>query len=167
MTYWLHQNFKGAFNPNSKNDAFEDHHTRVIEEKYHPFFKFTTTRNPYDRVLSRFLIMKENARRGIRISHPARFNFLEYVRWTEIHKDAPQFWTQIRMIESLGTGIEMCLKIECIGQELQRLPFFRAGLTEFPKVKHPVYDPDDYYCDESRQLVGYLHKRDFEVFRYS
>ena len=150
-----------------------------IQTKYDVsnYYKFTFTRNPWDRFVSTFFYLKKN-NKNEKLLNEARkkvcnYSFASFVK--ELHLEKNQFSKhyfihfrpQIHFLESMD-NIDFIGRFENIQEDFDvvcdKIGISHQELPHFNRVKHKHYT--EYYDDETRQIVAKMYAKDIEYFGY-
>lgn len=134
-------------------------------------YKFSFSRNPYDRAVSLYAYLKHR-----RNKVPGDWTFLDFCRRIsdgDIHpigvynvRVFSQCNPQVRWIENIS--MDYIGKQENLESEIEtiasRLGIENRGLTRANESPRSHYI--EYYCEESRDIVQHFYREDFEYFGY-
>jgi hypothetical protein len=134
------------------------------------YFKFSFVRNPWDRAVSQFHFMKRRPDLrefiGLRLDDPFR-KYLDLIRkkrhvqWEEQHKfimnDHGEFLVDFQgRFENYKQDV---------GFVLEKLGLSGKAVPHVNRTPHSAYQ--EYYDEESMEIVRLLYKRDIALFGYS
>lgn len=142
----------------------------VGEDIYNSYFKFTFVRNPWDKAVSQFSYMKD--RKDLRdfIGMKEKTTFKEYlyliqkkkhIQWEPQYdfifdRDGNIMVDKIGRLETFESDVKEIIQI--LGLSIDSIPHAK-------KSKRKNYE--EYYDDESREIVLDLYRKDVEFLGYS
>lgn len=154
--------------------------------EFKDFLKFSFVRNPYSRVVSLF---EDKVRRGPGThweipfwSQHKKSSFVEFVRFLSEGNNylfdrhsQPQylnlnklngFLPEVKYLNFIG-------RVETFDEDLKKLcQLIGFRLNEYPKKNiskesdKMFGDYKDYYCEESKNIISQIYKKDLELFKY-
>ena len=134
---------------------------------YKSAFKFTFVRNPLSKTVSAFLFVGKAL--GYR-----EFNertFLHFVK-TQLHYVDLVTLPQTYFLNNDSVGLaefDFIGKFENFREDILHLSkIFGIKIDKIPVINNSKYERkwEDFYCDESYQIVQKMYKTDFEVLKY-
>lgn len=145
---------------------------------FNTYYKFTFVRNPWDRLLSAYLFLKEGGLHNNDALWAAKElqqfkTFDEFVKnWvnkTNIGKGI-HFVPQYKFITIGGKiAVNDVYKMENINRDFQRICKklnIHRDLPILNKTKSKTGDYKKYYNKETRNIVGKVYEKDVEIFKY-
>lgn len=146
--------------------------THIPEEIWNTFHKVTAVRNPYDRLVSEYCWRRRHLRTR------AEKTFLDFLRNAESIVATNRFdrpyedhlIPQIRYFDNVAYDLVIRYEqlreayvtlLELLNLDEQRFPLRKANVTR--KVGVPY---QQYYNDESKQIVQRMYKEDLDYFNY-
>jgi len=145
----------------------------VGERRWRRLFTFSVVRNPWDRTVSQYHFRIQTGQTGMGVDPPS---FGEWVRGTFGEQD-PAFYDdsrflapQYRWISDAEDRIlvDQVCRLESIEEDFGRICErigIEAILPHLNRTRRAPYQ--DYYDDETRDIVGQWFVRDTELFGYS
>jgi len=177
-TFFLNSNFN--IQPEKHTTIHEI--KRKFPEIYNSYRKFTIIRNPYDRIISWYFYLKENAENLMGSDIPTLMSEpslsssaikpitmidVEFIEWI---KKPFKFWPQPPFSHYLDPQhiwldkTVMILKYENLKKELNEFFEKEINLPITNKTKHDHYS--NYYNRESLDIINDRYKEDFEKYNY-
>tara|TARA_R110002020_G_scaffold233909_2_gene445769 strand:- start:500 stop:1009 length:510 start_codon:yes stop_codon:yes gene_type:complete len=158
----------------NKPSYFGDHKTLKQKKGWHDnYFKFTFTRNPWDRFLSCYCYFKAFGRRQGPDIHSGRIinkfkNFKDFVISFDTVKKklrAPHFKPQVHWLDE---RLDFIGKLENLEDDFHsvcdKIGIPRRNLPHANKSKHTHYT--EYYDDETREIIAQKYWQDIEYCGY-
>jgi len=156
------------------------------KEEFDSYFKFSFVRNPWDRLLSAYVFLKQGGmndddRRWWREQDLDRYrDFDDFVsNWvdrdnveTSLHL-LPQYrylcapFTQTICVDFVGSYEHLDRDYAHVRERLGLPPDELLHLNKTPAAKKPERDFRDYYTAETREIVEHVYREDIELFKYS
>jgi hypothetical protein len=142
--------------------------SQIPRDVWESYFKFSITRNPWDRIVSLFTWKRRNDRSKVNSNAGERFaqirqDFLKFVHNDWDNNDGYYLIDNelcvdyvIRYESLIADFREVCKQIRL---EEIALPHLKTG---FRNDRHY----SEYYVDESRKIVGDRHANDIRLFGY-
>ena len=124
---------------------------------FNSYFKFCVVRNPYDKMVSLYNMIK--SRRGLNMSFNdlvRKKNCVNYKRYFIDNKSCIDFYIRF---EFLHEDLEKVCKKLNIEYDISKLPKFKSDYRKDNDYKK-------YYNEELKQIVYDKHKKEFELFGY-
>lgn len=162
-------------------------HTTVSEyqiaftkSEFDGMFKFTFVRNPWDRVLSAFMFLKNGGRNKTdlawSVKHLSEFQTFEdfvkgFVDTKNIYSGI-HFVPQYRFVttHNLKIAVDFVGRFESITEDYNHISDvlgFGSTLTEANKTREKADDYRRYYSSETADIVADAYKIDIELFGYN
>lgn len=181
------RNKQCLFGPDGKGD-FLQHMTwtqimNLKKGKFDPndFYKFTFVRNPYTRLISdyhwckgwfkhKWVLNSDNAKVGFK-------SFDEYIYVIQQHyelRSPENIWSHFRPAYEFVYDKDLSLQVDFVGHVENFQDDYSHVLENIGKTKKDTvmkktpkrYNIQEYYNQESLNIVNELFKKDFEVFGY-
>jgi hypothetical protein len=183
--YWFNRDERGQWVHKSMNaDGFSQHdsaagvRSKVAPEVWNKYFKFSITRNPWDRVVSNFSWEARNkpALRPVRRwYHRVGVPFDEFRETARLFRQfAAGEWTTNDRFYVLDGGlcVDFVMRYERLGDDLAEV-CRRVGLPplELPHLKSGLRKAErgyaEYYDEASKAIVAERHCNDIRLFGYT
>ena len=167
----------------SNNQLIEFEHN-IPTEVFQNLYKFSFVRNPFDRAVSAWAYMQR--RRYIRISKKYKLNnctfvdFWKRVQDSQLNFTDPEQWDDltwhlspmyIHLINQQNKlGIDFIGKVENIKSDFNKVcKHLNANkIVNLPVLRKTNHrKPQDYYTNETIEIVSKLYERDFKEFQYN
>jgi hypothetical protein len=172
---WIHtaMNAEGF----SQHDSAADIRKKVGSEVWDSYFKFSITRNPWDRVVSNFSWEARNKpalRPARRWYHRLGIRYDEFRESTKLfHRFVAGEWTTNDRfyIADGALCVDFVMRYEHLADDLAEV-CRRAGMppVELPHLKSGLRDTGrgyaDYYDEASKAIVAERHHNDLRLFGY-
>lgn len=140
----------------------------VGEPRFSSYFKFTVVRNPFDRLVSQFIYMRQRPDLRDFIGMPERASFEAYVNLI-CRRSHVQWEAQSSFLYDDGTLlVDFVGRFERIADDMARV-FERLGLDrpELPHLNRSDRSPyRRYYTDDLRLQVENMYEDDLVRFGY-
>lgn len=144
---------------------YDGHHVPLYElkktypdiyRKRNDYFKFSFTRNPWDKLVSAWKFLQR------RKYKPSKCNFKEFVKKNTV-------WIGVEMNTiDFSNGCDFIGKFENLQEDFdficEKIGEPKKKLGHFNKTKHDHYT--SYYDDETREIVQKKYAKDIEYFGY-
>ena len=141
------------------------------------YYKFTFTRNPWDRFVSAFFYLKKNDKDEELLNEARKkvsnYSFASFVKELRLEKNQLNhdhflhFRPQIHFLESLD-NIDFIGRFENLQEDFNTIcdktGIPRQTLPYTNETKHKHYT--EYYDDETKQFVAERYAKDIEYFNY-
>lgn len=182
--YWFNRDDRGDWIHKSMNaEGFGQHDPaaeikkKVAPEVWTSYFKFSITRNPWDRVVSNFSWESRNkpALKPVRRwYHRLGIPYHEFRETARLfHRFVAGEWTTNDRFYLIGDElcVDFVMRYERLGEDLAEM-CGRVGLprVELPHLKSGMREGGrsyaDYYDDASRAIVAARHRNDIRLFGY-
>jgi hypothetical protein len=144
-----------------KHESFEYYKIKYPDE-FNAFFKFTIVRNPFDRLVSRWL-WRTNVVKNI-----GEMDFKDFILQTNYGQYSKKFklsefsiQESIKKFDYIGRyeNIDLTYNYLC-----EKLNLSNVNIPHANKTNHERYQ--EYYTEESIQIVREMYKDDLELFGY-
>jgi len=183
--YWFNRDEKGAWIHSSMNaEGFSQHDPasevkrKVPPEIWNEYFKFSITRNPWDRVVSQFAWEARNRRElrpAKRWYHRLGIPLDQFRETTQLFRQfvAGNNWTtndRFYLIEG-ALCVDFVIRYERLGEDLAEV-CRRVGLpaVALPHLKSGMREGGhsyaEYYDETSKAIVAERHENDIRLFGY-
>jgi hypothetical protein len=182
--YWFNRDEKGQWIHKAMNaDGFSQHdsaaavRSKLLPDIWNRYFKFSITRNPWDRVVSNFSWEARNKpelRPARRWYHRAGVPFDEFRETTRLFRQfvAGEWTTNDRFYLLDGKlCVEFVMRYEHLNEDLLEV-CRRVGLppVELPHLKAGLRKGEhgyaEYYDETTKAIVSERHRNDINLFGY-
>ena len=182
--YWFNRDERGEWIHSSRNaDGFSQHDAavevkrKVPAEVWNEYFKFSITRNPWDRVVSYFSWEARNRKElkpARRWYHRLGIPFDEFRETTQLFRQyvAGDWTTNDRFYMLDGAlCVDFVIRFERLGDDLTEV-CRRVGLplVALPHLKSGMRGGEhsyaEYYDEASKVIVAERHRNDIRLFGY-
>jgi chondroitin 4-sulfotransferase 11 len=154
-------------------DHYHTTHRELLEnDKYKNYYKFSFTRNPYDKMVSEFKWYTDQSNKW-NSPHCKKYykdvDFKTFVnKFLTLHPGDPyHLYSQYSILTPLK-GIDFIGRFESLQEDFDtvcdKIGIPQQELPNKYKSKHKHYT--EYYDDETRQVVSEKYVRDVEYFNY-
>ena len=163
-----------------KHSMIRDYHAAFGDGTVTEFFKFTSVRNPWDRIMSRWFLYhygprnrpKSRGRSIFRRTIEPRWDKEKFIQFIEWHSDrsGPRFWSIMPWITVNGqVFIDGYIRYESIQADYDaicdRIGLPRRELPHFNRSRRES-SYHAYYDGETRDLVARICKDEIEYFGF-
>ena len=166
---------------NRERDHFTAVDYRENMSNYNEYFKFTLTRNPWDKLVSEYLFFKRGSEvykhQLPRIIDTKNITFTEFIVKLQntnfngySHYDKSHYIPQVDYMldENYNKIIDFIGKFENLQEDINiicdKIGLAQKKLPHINKTEHKYYT--EYYNNETREIVAEKYAKDIEYFGY-
>jgi len=142
----------------------------VGQEVYNSYYKFSFVRNPWDKAVSQYMYIKERKDLLEFIGMTSKDPFIKYLNLIQKIKHV-QWEEQFKFVldDNGELIVDYLGKLENFQEDvlvvLDKLKLDVDNIPHSKKTKRKSYD--EYYDDESKELIRNMYKIDIETFGYT